>query len=194
MYQFAIPSDWLSALGNHKVVVMDGPEIKHVIVSIVSPARGVSLLFLILILITGGPGRVAVSGEIAPIVFEKSQLTVSGGGGEHVFRIEIARTPAARQRGLMERRFLAPDAGMLFLYDEPMKIRMWMKNTFIPLDMLFIDAAGVISSIRAHTTPLSTRTIVSSKLVPAVLELNAGTAERLGIKPGDRVLHEAFRP
>jgi uncharacterized membrane protein (UPF0127 family) len=108
------------------------------------------------------------------------------------FSIEVARTPEQQQLGLMFRNKLAPDAGMLFLYPQPQRIAMWMKNTLIPLDMVFIGADGRIVNIAERTVPLSTAPIYSSNPAVAVLELNGGTAARLGIKPGDTVQYGAF--
>ena len=110
----------------------------------------------------------------------------------HRFTIEVARTPEQHQFGLMYRNKLAPDAGMLFLYPQPQRISMWMKNTLIPLDMIFIAADGRIVNIAERTVPLSTAPIYSSDLAVAVLEVNGGTAARLGIKPGDTVAFGAF--
>ena len=104
----------------------------------------------------------------------------------------MADTDRERAYGLMFVKELAPDQGMLFLYSRPQRLAMWMRNTYVPLDMLFIDASLRIAHIVQRTIPLSTETINS--LVPAlsVLELNAGTVSKLGIKPGDIVLSSAF--
>ena len=136
----------------------------------------------------------AISGESQNTVFEKSELTIVHGDTRYRFNIEIANTPITRQRGLMERRHLELDAGMLFDYTKPRQIHMWMKNTFIPLDMIFIDRSGRIVLIVENTTPFSTDVIASPGPVLAVLELNGGTAARLAIKTGDRVIHDIFRP
>ena len=92
----------------------------------------------------------------------------------------------------MFRRKLAPDAGMLFDYKVPQRITMWMKNTYIPLDMLFIGAGGRIVNIAERTVPRSLAAISSDGNAQAVLEVNGGTARRLGIRPGDMVLHPIF--
>ena len=93
----------------------------------------------------------------------------------------------------MFRRSLAADRGMLFDFAQVEPVSMWMKNTYLPLDMLFIRSDGTISHIAENTEPLSTRVIPSGGPVLAVLELNAGSAKRLGIKPGDRVEHPLFK-
>ena len=120
-------------------------------------------------------------------------LTVVGGSGRHTFQVEVARNDADRAQGLMYRRNLAPDRGMLFDFARVQPISMWMQNTYIPLDMLFIRQDGVIERIAANTEPLSTRTIPSGEPVLAVLEVSGGTAARLGLKPGDRIEHPLFR-
>lgn len=113
-------------------------------------------------------------------------------GGEIAIQTEIADTPRKQAVGLMFRRHLDKNAGMLFLYDREQEIRMWMKNTFLPLDMVFIRSDGVIHRIETHTEPFSQNIISSGGMVRAVLELNAGSAERFQIKPGDRVAHPFF--
>lgn len=124
--------------------------------------------------------------------FEKSSLEVRSAKGSHKFSVELAVTEAQHSQGLMFRRHLAPDAGMLFLYRQAQVARFWMKNTYVPLDMLFIAADGRIRSIAERTVPLSLETVSSDGVVIAVLELNAGTAARLGIRPGDRVIHPSL--
>ncbi len=104
----------------------------------------------------------------------------------------MAVTPQERSRGLMERRELAADAGMLFDYGNERFVSFWMKNTLIPLDMLFIKSDGRIARIAERTTPLSLVAVPSGEAVRAVLEVNGGTADRLGIAPGDRVVHPIF--
>lgn len=115
------------------------------------------------------------------------------GGQRQSFQVEVARNDADRAQGLMYRRSMPADRGMLFDFGRVEPVSMWMQNTYIPLDMLFIRPDGTIARIASNTEPLSTRTIPSGEPVLAVLELNAGTAARLGIKPGDRVEHPLFR-
>ena len=154
--------------------------------------RGVCFIVAQLFFVSGASNP-ALSGESPKIVFETSELTIISGGSRHHFRIEVADTPTTRQRGLMERRHLDADAGMLFDYGKPRQIHMWMKNTFIPLDMVFIDQSGMVTGVRANTTPLSTAVISSPGPVLGVLELNAGIAKRLSIGMGDRIIHEIFQ-
>jgi len=125
--------------------------------------------------------------------FETTALSIRTAAGEHRFTVELARSPRQQSQGLMFRRRLAADAGMLFLHPVPRRATMWMKNTFIPLDMLFVAADGRITQIVERTTPHSLEVIASDRPVSAVLELNAGTAARLGIRIGDRLVHPAFR-
>jgi uncharacterized membrane protein (UPF0127 family) len=106
--------------------------------------------------------------------------------------VEVARDDASRQRGLMHRRFMPADRGMLFDFKVEAPVAMWMQNTFIPLDMLFIRKDGVIHRIEAMTEPMSTRTISSGAPVLSVLEINGGLAAKLGIRAGDRVAHPLF--
>ena len=110
----------------------------------------------------------------------------------HSFKVEVAETPEQMTQGLMFRRSLAPDAGMLFDYKHPTTATMWMRNTLIPLDMLFVDAQGRIVNIHQRAVPQSLDVIAAEAPVRAVIELNGGTAARLGIQPGDRVVHPIF--
>ncbi len=118
---------------------------------------------------------------------------VSQGGQRHAFQVEVARNDADRAQGLMFRRSMAADRGMLFDFGRVEPVSMWMQNTYLSLDMLFVRPDGTIARIAPNTEPLSTRTIPSGEPVIAVLELNAGTAARLGIKAGDRLEHPLFR-
>ena len=116
------------------------------------------------------------------------------GGAVHRFTVELALTPEQRQRGLMFRERMAPDHGMLFDFETPQPIVMWMRNTPLPLDMLFIDADGRIAGVAADTTPFSEAMIPSPRPVRFVLEVNAGTARQLGIAAGDRAVHRVLAP
>lgn len=113
--------------------------------------------------------------------------------GVRVFDVELAVTAEERSKGLMFRRELPEGRGMLFDFVGEGPISMWMKNTYISLDMIFIRADGRIARIAENTTPQSETTIPSGAPVKAVLEVIAGTAKRLGIAPGDRVAHRIFR-
>lgn len=121
---------------------------------------------------------------------ERGQLTIESANGEtHEFKVELAETESERAQGLMYRRSLNEDSGMLFLYPRSRRTSMWMKNTFIPLDIIFIDEVGRIIRIAERTIPESTQSIPSGGPVKAVLEINAGVSERLGIAVGDQVYH-----
>ncbi|HTV89088.1 MAG TPA: DUF192 domain-containing protein [Stellaceae bacterium] len=124
--------------------------------------------------------------------FPTASLTIMTAGGPHEFAVEVATTPAQLEQGLMFRQHLAPDAGMIFDFAEPQRVAMWMKNTWIPLDMLFVDARGRIVNIRQRAVPGSLEPIAAAAPVRAVIELNGGTAARLGIRPGDRVIYPIF--
>ncbi len=115
------------------------------------------------------------------------------GGQRQSFRVEVARNDADRAQGLMFRRSMPADQGMLFDFGRVEPVSMWMQNTYLLLDMLFVRPDGTIARIAPNTEHLSTRTIPSGEPVLAVLELNAGTAARLGIKAGDRLEHPLFR-
>ena len=114
------------------------------------------------------------------------------GGAVHRYEAEIAATPGARAQGLMFRRALAPGAGMLFDFGRDEVARMWMKNTFIPLDMVFADRDGTVRRIVRNARPRSLDTISSRVPVRAVLELNGGETERIGLAAGDRLRHPVF--
>ncbi len=133
-----------------------------------------------------------IGGAVAQESFAKSELVIVTAAGPQTFRIEIAKSARQQVQGLMYRRHLAADAGMLFPYDSPRRLSFWMKNTFIPLDLLFIAADGRIVTIQERAVPHSLAPIRSRGKVLAVLELNGGTASRLNIKPGDRVKHPIF--
>jgi uncharacterized membrane protein (UPF0127 family) len=122
-----------------------------------------------------------------------SLLTIVTASGSHRFNVEFADTPERRSVGLMHRPTMAANAGMLFDFKVDAPVTMWMRNTRIPLDMLFITRDGRIVNIAERTVPFSEASIPSKGPVRAVLELNGGTSARLGIKPGDRVTHPMFK-
>jgi len=118
-------------------------------------------------------------------------LVIDTDHGPHTFRVEIAADQPSQEKGLMFRKQMAPDAGMLFEFPKPELEAFWMKNTILPLDLIFIRADGTISSIAPNAVPYSTTTIPSLEPVRAVLEINGGRADQLGIEP-DQVVHHAF--
>ena len=121
-----------------------------------------------------------------------SSLTIQSAEGSHPFTVELAESASQRAIGLMHRNILAPDRGMLFDFHVEQPEQFWMRNTFIPLDMLFSRATGEIVFIAAETIPHSDKPVGPTRPVRAVLEVPGGTAKRLGIKVGDTVRHEIF--
>lgn len=150
------------------------------------------LRILAILLVTAVLLSPVVGGVQAQATFERSTLTIETLGESHEFDIELALTPAQQSQGLMFRRQLAPDAGMLFYHRRDTVATMWMRNTFIPLDMLFVAADGRIVHIVERTVPQSLTTISAGRSVRAVLELNAGTVRRLAIREGNRLVHPLF--
>jgi uncharacterized membrane protein (UPF0127 family) len=128
----------------------------------------------------------------AMTTFAQSTLTIDTTGGPRPFTIELALTPEQQEQGLMFRREMAADAGMLFVFPSPEVAHFWMRNTLIPLDMLFIAADGRIADIHERAVPMTDDSISSDAPVLAVLELNGGTVSRLGLKRGDLVHYAAF--
>ena len=115
--------------------------------------------------------------------------TLRTSSGSHAIEVEVADTPQAREIGLMNRESLAEDTGMLFDFREDRPVSMWMKNTLIPLDMLFIDKTGTVVRIARNAKPHSLETIPSGKPVRYVLEINGGAAATYGAKTGDKLEH-----
>ena len=151
-------------------------------------------LFLIAASAVGGcsaPAEAPVAAvDQSPAGLEQVPLTVRSGDRVHRFVVEVARTPEEQARGLMNRPSLEPGRGMLFPYDQPQPASFWMKNTLIPLDIIFIRPDGTIARIAANTVPMSLEPIPSLEDVSAVLEIPGGRAAELGIAPGDRVSWE----
>jgi len=133
----------------------------------------------------------AASGRLGAA--ELQTLTVASKTGTHEFTVEMALTEAEKARGLMFRRALPEGRGMLFDFIREQEVSFWMKDTPISLDIIFIRADGRIRRIASNTQPQSERPIPSRGPVRAVLEVIAGTAKKLGIAPGDRVMHPIFR-
>ena len=112
---------------------------------------------------------------------------VTADGARHAFAVELADEPGERSRGLMFREQMAADHGMLFVFPRPQRVAMWMRNTPLPLDMLFIDRDGVVADLHERAVPFSEETIVARKRVLYVLEVVGGTVDRLNIAVGDRL-------
>ena len=124
---------------------------------------------------------------------ELESLVIRSADKQHHFSVEVVSTPQTRADGLMYRTSLPADGGMLFNFGKTEPISMWMKNTAIPLDMLFIRADGTITNIAERTVPQSLTPVSSSEPVPFVLEINGGVSTRLGIRAGYKVQHPLFR-
>ena len=141
-----------------------------------------------------GMGALSSGPDIAASGLRVEKLFIQTQAGKtHDFNVEIADTPVSLQVGLMFRKSMAEDHGMLFqMGKDPQPAGFWMKNTFISLDMLFVAKDGTIAKIASRTVPESLESISSGAPVTAVLELNGGTAEKLGITAGDRVIHPYF--
>ena len=151
------------------------------------------ILFAIELLL---PGAAHCAAHAAPAAtnegFPTSALEIRTAGGRPAFHIRIADTPARQELGLMYVTRLPADEGMLFPQQQPQIMSMWMKNTYIPLDMLFIDRRGRIVCLLANTEPQSLKILSCNKPVKAVLEIGGGEAAERGIHVGDRVVHTLF--
>lgn len=122
--------------------------------------------------------------------FERTSLIIMSESGNHVFDVEIADTDDLRRQGLQFREVLAPNEGMLFDFVTPIAVNMWMKNTQVSLDMVFLDEELIVRNIIRDTEPFSLETLSSDGPVRYVLELNAKTTIKIGIKPGDKIAFE----
>lgn len=156
---------------------------------------GAALAAALLMVVFIGVGAVSAQQPPGPEpVYSTGELTIRrASGGDVAFKIELALTPEQQEHGLMFRKEVKPYEGMLFDFGYPRPVSFWMKNTLVPLDMLFIAADGHIVRIAANAKPLSTETIDSGQPVSGVLEIAGGSALLLGIKPGDLVIHPMFQ-
>jgi uncharacterized protein len=145
-------------------------------------------LIAALLAVLGFFGLAATSAQ----TLDKLEIVTSS--GVHPFSVELARDEAEREKGLMYRRFMPADRGMLFDFKREEPVMFWMKNTYIPLDMIFISRAGKVTNIAANAEPLSERMIPSGGPCYGVLEVNAGVAASIGVKVGDTVRHSIFSP
>lgn len=151
----------------------------------------VCLVFVALALAVAPVGAVGAQ-ALEAVQTATEKLTLETSDGSKTLDVEVARDPAARERGLMYRRHLPENRGMLFDFDHEQTVLMWMKNTYISLDMIFIGRDGKVTHIETDTEPLSEAIISSQGPAFAVLEVNAGVAKKLGLKPGDMVRHPLF--
>ncbi len=120
------------------------------------------------------------------------RLEVDTASGPHLFKVEVMSTDAERERGLMDRRSLARDRGMLFDFHRETPVYFWMKNTYIPLDMIFVSSSGRVVSVKHDAKPLDETIIPSGAPAQGVIEVIAGVADAIGVKPGDEVKHPMF--
>ena len=151
-----------------------------------SVVRLASLLLIFMVLVPAPHAQ--------PLEFPRTKLHVeTATGGRFPFSVELADTPRRRQQGLMFRNHLPDDGGMLFLFDRPYIASFWMRTTFISLEIIFVTQDGRIVNIHERAVPGSNAVISSAAPVKAVLEVKGGTAARLGIKPGDRVVHPSLQ-
>jgi uncharacterized membrane protein (UPF0127 family) len=123
-----------------------------------------------------------------------TQVDLRGSWGQVRFQVELADEPEERQQGLMFRREMASTAGMLFAYDREQPVVFWMRNTYLPLDLIFADGAGVVQHVHADAVPLDETLIPGGEAIQYVLEINAGLAARYGISPGTELRHPAIAP
>ena len=140
----------------------------------------------VLLLFCAAPAAPARASGLEP-------LRIVTATGTHDFQVEIAADERSHEVGLMNRRYMAPDHGMLFEFDREEPQTFWMKSTYIPLDMVFISRSGIVTNVVANAEPLSETTIPSGGPCAAVLELNGGAAAKIGLKAGDRIKHPFFK-
>lgn len=143
----------------------------------------VALLFAVLQIMIAAPGQ----------ALEKKPLSIITASGQHNVTVEVALTREEQAAGLMYRTELGDDEGMLFFYPQEFEITMWMKNTYIPLDMIFVKRDGTVLRVEENTEPFSERVISSHGKARAVIELKGGSAARLGIRPGDKIKYGSFQ-
>jgi uncharacterized membrane protein (UPF0127 family) len=144
------------------------------------------------VLVGAGLTALSAAARAQLATFSKSKLVIETDKGKFPFDIELALTQPQMAQGLMFRRALAADAGMLFDYGDPQQIAMWMKNTLIPLDMVFIAKDGKVVDFHERAVPMSLDTIETKVPARAVLEVNAGTITRLDVRIGDTIHHAFF--
>lgn len=157
----------------------------------------IAIIFLVICLVLGISPKEFLTGKSSDFDKDIAQAPYIGGvvmiqtkEGDHGFNVEIAKDLSSHSKGLMFRKEMPQNSGMLFIFDEPQELQFWMKNTYISLDILFIDEEDKIIHIASDTTPLSESYISSTKSVIKVLEINAGLAQKLDINVGDKVIYQ----
>ena len=148
-------------------------------------------LFFLLFLFACEPANSYQDGQPQDLPLET--LSVETATGVQTFGVQIAKTLRQKQTGLMFRTEMPADQGMMFTYKYPEVVGFWMRNTYIPLDIIFVRADGTIANIARNTIPMSLDNVSSDGYVTGVFEINGGLAETLGIEPGDKVLHRHFK-
>ncbi len=143
-----------------------------------------------LVFLCASPAALATGAPPPQGNLEKLEIVTAS--GTHEFSVEVVRGGPQRERGLMFRRFLPQERGMLFNFAAERPVTMWMKNTYLPLDMVFIGRSGKVVGLAENTDPLSEKVIPSGAPAYAVLEINAGAAARIGLRIGDLVRHPLF--
>lgn len=146
-------------------------------------------IILLITLLFWGFGAMAQT----PPIFQREQFTIqTKAGAKHVFELELALTNAQQSTGLMHRKAMPEKNGMIFFWGEMKQATMWMKNTYLPLDMVFFDQKGIITEILYGAEPLSEKTLSTKEKSFGVIEFNAGIPKKLHIKPGDKILSPRF--
>lgn len=154
--------------------------------------RSLLASFFVLMLCFAASPRVLAEAAGAEAGARLEPLDIVTASGSHPFLVEVMRTEAERERGLMFRRSLPEDHGMLFDFQTARLVQMWMRNTFIPLDMIFISRSGAVVGLVENAEPLSERIISSGAPADGVIEVNAGIAAKIGVRIGDRIRHPLF--
>jgi uncharacterized membrane protein (UPF0127 family) len=147
-------------------------------------------LYLVLNMSTGISLKDAFKPSAAANFISGSLVIHTQKGDAHGFNVQVANTPSTRTQGLMDQKNLPQNQGMLLIFENTKILGLWMKNTYIPLDMIFINQSGVIIEIVSNTKPLSTHSIIAPESTFAVLEINAGLADKLNVTVGDKVVYK----
>lgn len=137
-------------------------------------------------------GLALLAGTAARAEAPLETLTIDTATGAHRFKVEVMRTEPDRERGLMFRKTMARDHGMLFEYEHEQPVAFWMHNTYLPLDLIFVDRSGRVINVAHDAKPMDDSLIPSAAPALGVLEVDAGVAAAIGLKPGDTIRHKMF--